>query len=88
MKIPSGNINVSGNEIDLYFADNAILGDGAIRVAVNQDGQYSNIQTVRLHDGKPYNNKNFTWYNAVIYSIMVDFMTEIPRTQNRFIIPI
>ncbi len=71
-KIPQENIQISGNQIFLKFANNRLKKDGAIRLAVNQDGQYTNIQTVRLNDGKPDNNKKFSWYNAVIYSIMVD----------------
>ena len=71
-KIPAGNLHISGNKINLNFLGSNLEDKKDLRITVNQDGQYTNIQTIRLHNGKPFDNKNFSWYDAVIYSIMVD----------------
>ena len=49
-----------------------IEGENLIRVAVTENGQNSNIQFVHTFDGKPINNTHRTWYDGIIYSLMID----------------
>ena len=64
---------LSDKEVDCYenrisiFLDNYQLQDNKIlRVAVCLNGQVSNMQIIPLH------NDEFSWYDGIIYSLMVD----------------
>lgn len=47
-------------------------GENLIRIAVTQNGQNSNIQYIHTYDGKPIGNNHWTWYDGIIYSLMID----------------
>ncbi len=69
---PAENISVSGDTINLVF-EKSLNQNGVIRTAVNQNGQTTNIQTIKLYKGLPEGEKNnFNWHDAIIYSIMID----------------
>ncbi|MDZ7625344.1 MAG: alpha-amylase family glycosyl hydrolase [Ignavibacteriaceae bacterium] len=66
-------IKVDGNKISILFPDDLIDGERLLRVAVRSEGKFSNIQSTRIIDGKPVNNDSpQTWYDAIIYSVMID----------------
>jgi len=69
---PSDFIEIEGNYFKLNISSNLLKGKRKLRVAVDENGQASNIQTIFIKDGKPLTNADTTWYDAVIYSIMVD----------------
>lgn len=66
-------IKIEENKISLHFPDDLIEGERLIRVAVRQDGKFSNIQSTRTINGKPVDNDSpRSWYDAIIYSLMID----------------
>ena len=70
-KISSNKINIDGNHISFNFNYDE-LADQILRVAVSKGGRVSNIQTIKLHNGKPADNGTFNWNDAIIYSLMID----------------
>ena len=77
-------IKVDGNKITLMFHDDIIEGERLIRIAVKQNGKFSNIQSTRIIDGQPINKKSpQSWYDAIIYSLMIDrFSNGDPTNDN------
>jgi glycosidase len=72
-QINSSLIKVDGNKISILFPDDLIDGERLLRVAVRSEGKFSNIQSTRIIDGEPVNNDSpQTWYDAIIYSLMID----------------
>ncbi len=72
------DIAIKGDTISISFKGDVlrrdILGKTAvIRAAITQDGQNTNIQTVRLIKGKPAGKEEDIFpENSIIYSIMID----------------
>ena len=77
-------IKVDGNRITLMFQDDIIEGNRLIRLAVKSNGKFSNIQSTRMFDGQPVNNNSTqSWYDAIIYSLMIDrFSNGNPSNDN------
>jgi glycosidase len=73
-EIPDERIRITGNRIDLMLDEEALKDEKVVRIIVTQNGQYTNMQTVRLKDGQPLGADNSTssWYDAIVYSIMID----------------
>jgi cyclomaltodextrinase len=66
-------IKVNGHTISLIFPDDLIDGKRLLRVAVRAEGKFSNIQSTWIIDGKAVNNDSpKSWYDAIIYSLMID----------------
>jgi len=66
-------IKVNGHTISIIFPDDLIDGKRLLRVAVRAQGKYSNIQSTWIIDGKVINNDSpKSWYDAIIYSLMID----------------
>lgn len=70
-KIPEDKISLNGNYVSINFNYNELMNQ-TLRVAVSKNGRVSNIQTVKLENGKPKDNSSFTWSDAIIYSLMID----------------
>ena len=77
--IPQNAINIKERKFSIDLASGKLKGNKTLRVAVNENGRASNLQTIMLNDGKPLNNKDSTppkggagWYDSIIYSIIVD----------------
>lgn len=83
-RINGSLIKVEENKISLLFPNDLIEGERLIRVAVRTNGKFSNIQSTRIIDGKPVNNDSRqTWYDAIIYSVMIDrFSNGDPSNDN------
>lgn len=71
-KIEKDKITIVQNDITVSLEAEKLNGENYLRVAVSKNGKVSNLQTVILFDGKPADNKNFTWYDGIIYSLMID----------------
>jgi cyclomaltodextrinase / maltogenic alpha-amylase / neopullulanase len=72
-KISPEKIKLDGNNITFNFPRFELNGNKVIRVAISKNGKYTNFQTVRLENGTPIGNEsNKSWYDAIIYSLMVD----------------
>ncbi len=72
-KVPNQKIKIYGDKIFIDFKFDDLKKNPYFRIAVNQDGQTSNIQTVRFINGKPAGyDKNVTLQDQIIYSIMID----------------
>ncbi len=71
--IPKNMIEIENRKINVELPSEMLTGLRTIRVAANENGRATNLQTILLKDGKPIGDKQFeTWYDAVIYSIMID----------------
>ena len=68
------DIIISNNKIAISLSRADIKGKNTLRLAVTQNGQSTNLQTIILFDGKPAgsNKKYFTWHDAIIYSALID----------------
>jgi len=66
-------INVDGHKISIMFPDDLIDGKRLLRVAVRAEGKFSNMQSTWIIDGKVVSNISpKSWYDAIIYSLMID----------------
>jgi cyclomaltodextrinase len=66
-------IKINGHTISIIFPDDLIDGKRLLRVAVRAEGKFSNIQSTWIIDGKVINNDSpKSWYDAIIYSLMID----------------
>jgi len=72
-KISASQIKINGDEIIVEVRQEELKNNPFVRVAINQDGESTNIQTVRFINGKPAGEeKNVTLQDQIIYSIMID----------------
>ena len=66
-------IKIDGHTISIIFPDDLIDGERLLRVAVRAEGKFSNIQSTLIFDGKAVTNDSpKSWYDAIIYSLMID----------------
>jgi cyclomaltodextrinase len=66
-------IKVDGHKISILFPEDLVDGKRLLRVAVKAEGKFSNIQSTWIIDGKAIaNNSPKSWYDAIIYSLMID----------------
>jgi glycosidase len=66
-------IKIDGHTISIIFPDDLIDGERLLRVVVRTEGKFSNIQTTWIIDGKAVTNDSpKSWYDAIIYSLMID----------------
>jgi cyclomaltodextrinase len=70
--IPKSYVSLEGKKIFLNIPSERLKGKRTLRVAVNEYGRTSNLQIIMLKDGKPLGKEDSTWYDAIIYSIMID----------------
>lgn len=70
-KVSADKIKLDNKFINIDFNYDE-LNSQTLRVAVTKNGRVSNIQTVKIVDGKPIDNSTFTWNDGIIYSLMID----------------
>lgn len=70
-KISADKFSIAGKYISISFNYNELQSQ-TMRVAVSKNGRVSNIQTIKLQNGKPLGNESFTWNDGIIYSLMID----------------
>ncbi len=82
-KLDEDEVDVNGENIKLAI-DNGKLRDAQLlRVAVSENGNVSNIQSVFLVEGKPATgNGGFLWNDAIIYSLMIDRFNDGDKSLN------
>jgi len=68
--VDPSSITVEDNSVVIRL--NETEGDNLLRVGVTYNGQISNIQYVHSFNGRPIDNSYWTWYDGVIYSLMID----------------
>ncbi len=72
-KIDPEKIVIEKNKVGINLLRSELEGEKVLRVAVTLNGQITNLQKNILYDGKPAGyDDNFSWYDGVIYSIMID----------------
>ncbi len=69
---PKRNLKLKKNEIQISMGLDELNGENTFRIAVSKKGKVTNIQTVKLFDGKPADGKKFDWQSGIIYSLMID----------------
>jgi len=86
-KIDSNHIKIKDNMITVELKAEQLIGRNLLRAAVSEGGKYSNIQDVVFVDGKPVsNNDKFSWYDGVIYSLMIDRFSNGNKTNDKPIV--
>ncbi|HKI77229.1 MAG TPA: alpha-amylase family glycosyl hydrolase, partial [Ignavibacteriaceae bacterium] len=83
--IPSDYITIVNNNIDISLPVSKLKGKCTLRLAVTQNGQSTNVQTIILFNGKPAGSdkKHFTWHDAIIYSTLIDRFSDGDKTLNK-----
>lgn len=83
--IPTQEIKIKDNRIDISIPLSELKGRNTLRLAVTQNGQSTNVQNIILFDGKPAgSDKNyFTWHNAIIYSTLIDRFSDGDKSINK-----
>ncbi len=71
-RISKNKVKVNKDTVEISLTNFELIGQNTLRVLFESNGKVSNLQTVNLFDGKPAGNKNFTWRDAIIYSVMID----------------
>ncbi|GAB4377132.1 MAG: hypothetical protein Kow0042_24400 [Calditrichia bacterium] len=84
-RLSTNFITAEGNRIDLLLPKSTLNGKKIVRVAANRGGQCTFFQTVRLWNGEPFGRRGAptTWYDAVMYSIMIDRFSDGDPSNNR-----
>lgn len=86
-KIDYNNIEVSGGKIILTLNEEQLVGRHTIRVAVNENGRATNIQTILAENGIPSGKTNFqNWQDAIIYSLLVDRFSDGDKSNSNPVI--
>ncbi|MFH1197367.1 MAG: alpha-amylase family glycosyl hydrolase, partial [bacterium] len=71
-EVDKDKIEITGNKISVLLDPDELDDQNLLRVAVSKDGKVSNIQNVFLPAGRYEERDSFTWYDGVIYSLMID----------------
>ncbi len=86
-RIPDNKIIIHGDSIDVLVSGKQLKKDIVIRLAVTQDGQSTNIQTVDFNKGVPAGNeKNISFHDQIIYSIMIDRFYDSDKSNDKPVI--
>ena len=82
-KIEPEKIVIDGNKISINLNKDELAGEKVLRAAVTLNGQNTNLQKNILFDGEPAGyGDNFSWYDGIIYSIMIDRFKDGDTTIN------
>ncbi|MDX1699862.1 MAG: alpha-amylase family glycosyl hydrolase, partial [Melioribacteraceae bacterium] len=84
-KISGDKISLEGNYLSINFNYDE-LADQTLRVAATKSGRVTNIQTIKLENGKPTGNSSFNWNDAIIYSLMIDRFNDGDESNNNPVI--
>ena len=80
--VPKRKIKLHKNEVRVNLENKLLRGENTFRIAVSKNGNVTNIQTVKLFEGKPAGNNKFTWHQSIIYSLMIDRFYDGDTTLN------
>lgn len=72
--IDTDNIEINDNYITITLNQDELQNTKMLRIAVVKEGNVTNIQQLLLQNGEPtgYDDKTNTWYDTILYSIMID----------------
>lgn len=83
-KIEDKNISLNNGVVSVSLPRTHMDEDNTLRIVVKMNNKFSNIQTVWLENGIPVDNESpKTWYDAIIYSIMIDRFNDGDSTNNK-----
>lgn len=85
-RIQNNKIKITGNTVEIILLRTELKGKNLLRVAVSKNGRATNIQSVTLFNGIPADNKNFTWNDGIIYSLMIDRFSDGDKSLNKPIV--
>jgi glycosidase len=72
-RLDNQSIQIDNSEIKIKISKHDLAEAKLLRIVVNISGLVSNMQVVPLSNSKPNNNSTkFNWYDASIYSILID----------------
>ncbi len=80
-KVKPVNIAIEETLIKIKLEDTE--GENLIRVAVTDNGQNSNMQFVHTFNGETIDNNYRTWYDGIIYSLMIDRFSDGDKSLNK-----
>ncbi|MBI9070817.1 MAG: alpha-glucosidase C-terminal domain-containing protein [Melioribacteraceae bacterium] len=81
--LAADQIKVNNNLISLSFNKEQLAGKKHLRVAVTKSGQTTNYKNIILFDGKPLDNSNDTWFDGVMYSVLIDRFKDGDKSINQ-----
>lgn len=83
-KLISGdNISINKNSLTFILSEDQLAGEHQLRFAVSKNGNPTNIINLFIKDGKPASSANqIAWYDAVIYSMMIDRFNDGDKSLN------
>lgn len=85
--IDLSNVEIAGSKIILTLNQSLLADRHTVRVAVNENGRATNIQTIFIENGIPCGKEKFqNWNDAVIYSLMVDRFYDGDKSNSTLII--
>ncbi|MBN1300493.1 MAG: alpha-glucosidase C-terminal domain-containing protein [Melioribacteraceae bacterium] len=76
-------LEVKGSRIIIHIPREELGDNDLLRVIISKNGRISNMQYVFLFDGEPASNENFTWYDGIIYSLMIDRFNDGDKSLNK-----
>jgi glycosidase len=71
-KLPGEYLSINKNLLSISIPNSELSKSKILRVIVFGKGASSNLQVVPLSGGKPCGNDSFSWYDGIIYSLMID----------------
>jgi cyclomaltodextrinase / maltogenic alpha-amylase / neopullulanase len=84
-RIDEARLKLDSNRIEIGFRDSELNGEKVLRVMVSHQGRVTNIQQVILRNGIPAGGNwlDWSWYDGVIYSIMIDRFSDGDRSNDK-----
>jgi glycosidase len=78
-------IELSGNQIRLTLKKEELTKESLVRVLVSKAGNSTRFQSVNLYNAHPrgLRGTEFSWYDAIIYSIMIDRFSDGDPTNSK-----
>ncbi|MBU0561329.1 MAG: hypothetical protein KKG93_17385 [Bacteroidetes bacterium] len=81
-KVDTDKIRVDKNKIRISLSKSELLDQNFLRVVYSENGKISNMQNVLIENEIPAYGDNFSWYDGIIYSIMIDRFNDGDKSIN------
>ena len=72
LSLDKKNIGLDNGYINITIPNSELAKSKMLRIVVSINGLNSNVQMIPLQNGKPEDGKIFSWYDGMIYSLMID----------------
>ena len=87
IRIENENLSIDDKKILIQIPKSELRGRKLLRVAVSENGKKTNLQHLYLNNGQPIKNSDeFSWHDAIIYSLMIDRFNDGDESLNAKII--